>query len=212
MAKQLSQEVKQAKLTEIATEIKSCVKCPLHEDRVQAVPGEGPVNARLVFVGEAPGFHEDQQGLPFVGASGRYLEQLLESISLTREDVFITNIVRCRPPDNRDPLKPEIEACENYFSHQMNIIKPHVIATLGRFSMAHFIPKGKISKIHGQEVRQDGRVYFPLFHPAAVLRNPDLKVVMANDFKNLKSLLDELAKNPPDNTPPPPKPKQLSLF
>ncbi len=212
MTEQLSQEAKQAKLTEIANEIKMCTKCPLHKGRIHAVAGEGPSNARLVFAGEAPGFHEDQQARPFVGASGRYLEQLLEGIGLTREDVFITNIVRCRPPDNRDPLNPEIEACESYLSRQMSIIQPHVIATLGRFSMAHFIPKGKISKIHGQEVRQDGRIYFPLFHPAAVLRNPNLKEVMVNDFKKLKSLLDELAKNPPDNTPPPPKPKQLSLF
>lgn len=206
------QSAQDTQLTLIANEIKTCTKCPLHEGRTHAVPGEGPSNAQLMFVGEAPGFHEDQQARPFVGASGRYLEQLLERIGLTRDDVFITNIVRCRPPDNRDPLQPEISACEDYLTRQITLIRPHVIATLGRFSMAHFIPKGKISKIHGHEVREAGRIYFPLFHPAAVLRNPNLKEVMEADFKKLKSLLDELAKNPPDDTPPPPKPKQLSLF
>ena len=212
MPDQSSREAPETQLTVLANEIKVCTKCPLHEGRTHAVAGEGPANARLMFVGEAPGFHEDQQARPFVGASGRYLQQLLEGIGFAREEVFITNIVRCRPPENRDPLKPEIVACEDYLARQIKIIQPHIIATLGRFSMAYFIPKGKISKIHGQEVRQDGRVYFPLFHPAAVLRNPSLREVMDADFKKLKSLLNELAKNPPDDTPPPPKPKQLSLF
>ena len=199
-------------LTLIAAEIKTCTKCPLHENRTHAVSSDGLPNARLMFVGEAPDFHEDQQGLPFAGASGRYLGQLLESIGLSRADVFITNIVHCRPPDNRDPLKPEILACEDYLTRQIAVIQPHVIATLGRFSLAHFIPNGKISKNHGHEIRQDGRVYFPLYHPVTVLENPNLKEVMQADFKKLKSLLDELAKNPPDDALPPPKPKQLSLF
>jgi DNA polymerase len=203
---------KQHLLETIAQEIRACKSCPLHSGRTHAVPGEGPFSAQLMFVGEAPGFHEDQQARPFVGASGRYLEELLRTIGLTREDVFITNIVRCRPPENRDPLQSEIQACQGYLDRQIAVLQPLVIATLGRFSMAYFIPQGKISKIHGQPVRDGQRVYFPLFHPAAVLRTPSLREVMAADFKMLKSLLDDLAKNPPSDDSPSSPPKQLPLF
>jgi DNA polymerase len=204
---------RQAVLKKIAAEITACTKCPLHRGRTHAVPGDGRANADILFVGEAPGFHEDQQGLPFVGASGRYLEQLLEMIGLTRHDVFITNIVRCRPPQNRDPLRPEIEACEDYLERQIVILQPKIIATLGRYGMAKFFPDGKISKIHGQPKRQGGRIYYPLFHPAAVLRNQALREVMEEDFRRMKDLLEELqTSSPPDQPPPPEPPKQLSLF
>lgn len=202
----------QTLLEEINAEIRVCTKCHLHETRTNAVPGSGPAAADIMFVGEAPGFHEDQQAEPFVGASGKYLTELLGGIGFKRGDVYITNIVRCRPPGNRDPFLTEIEACEPYLERQIQVIKPKVIATLGRFSMAYFLPKAQISKIHGQPVREGGRVYFPLFHPAAALRNPGLRDVMAADFQKMKSLIEELEKNPPDDTPPPPKPKQLSLF
>lgn len=202
----------QVQLQEINAEIRACTKCSLHESRTHAVPGSGPATADIMFVGEAPGFHEDQQAEPFVGASGKYLTDLLAGIGLKRSDVYITNIIRCRPPGNRDPFLSEIEACEPYLERQIQVIKPKIIATLGRFSMAYFLPKAKISKIHGQPVREGGRVYFPLFHPAAALRNPGLRDVMAADFQKMKALIGELEKNPPDDTPPPPKPKQLSLF
>lgn len=219
MAEGLSLKERQTAMEKIATEIRACPKCPLSKSRTKAVPGDGPVNAEIMFVGEAPGFHEDQQGLPFVGASGKYLEQLLELIGLTRKDVFITNIVRCRPPQNRDPERLEIETCEPYLDQQIAIIQPRIIATLGRYSMAKFFPDGKISKIHGVAKKEEGRVYYPLFHPAAVLRNPALREPMEEDFKRMKKLLEELRAAEPDNDddappppPPPEKPQQLSLF
>ncbi len=209
-------EEQQAALAKIATEIAACTACNLHQGRTQTVPGDGNAQAEIMFVGEAPGFHEDKQGLPFVGASGRYLEQLLEMIGLHRKDVFITNVVRCRPPQNRDPLRPELEACNDYLDQQIAVIQPKVIATLGRYSMARFFPSGKISKIHGQPKFADGRIYYPLFHPAAVLRNPSLRPVMEEDFMRMKRYVDEFEKHvkeaPPPEEPPPPPPEQLSLF
>ena len=214
-----SLQERQAAMEKIAAEIRVCEKCQLHKGRTKAVPGDGRFNTEILFVGEGPGFHEDQQGLPFVGASGKYLEQLLEMIGLTRKDVFITNIVRCRPPQNRDPERVEIEACEPYLDRQIALIQPKIIATLGRYSMAKFFPDGKISKIHGIAKKEEGRVYYPLFHPAAVLRNPTLREPMEEDFKRMKKLLEELRAAEPekdDDTPPPPppppKPKQFSLF
>ncbi len=210
---------RQEGMEKIAAEIRICEKCQLYKGRTKAVPGDGRFNAEILFVGEGPGFHEDQQGLPFVGASGKYLEQLLELIGLTRKDVFITNIVRCRPPQNRDPERLEIEACEPYLDRQIALIQPKIIATLGRYSMAKFFPDGKISKIHGVAKKEDGRIYYPLFHPAAVLRNPALREPMEEDFKRMKKLLEELRASEPDNDddappppPPPEKPQQLSLF
>lgn len=219
MAEGLSLKERQTAMEKIASEVRGCTKCPLSKSRTKAVPGDGPVNAEIMFVGEAPGFHEDQQGLPFVGASGKYLEQLLELIDLTRKDVFITNIVRCRPPQNRDPERLEIETCEPYLDQQIALIQPRIIATLGRYSMAKFFPDGKISKIHGVPKKEEGRLYYPLFHPAAVLRNPALREPMEEDFKRMKKLLEELRAAEPakdDDAPPPPpppeKPQQLSLF
>lgn len=208
----MTDTTQQSLLEEINAEIRVCTKCSLHESRINAVPGSGPVTADIMFVGEAPGFHEDQQAEPFVGASGKYLTDLLAGIGLKRSDVYITNIVRCRPPGNRDPFLSEIEACEPYLERQIEVIKPRIIATLGRFSMAYFLPKAQISKVHGQPVRENGRVYFPLFHPAAALRDPGLRDVMVADFHKMKALIEELEQNPPDDAPPPPKPKQLSLF
>ena len=175
-------EEQQVALAKIATVIAACTACNLHRGRTQTVPGDGNAQAEIMFVGEAPGFHEDKQGLPFVGASGRYLEKLLEMIGLHRNDVFITNVVRCRPPQNRDPLRPELEACNDYLDQQIAVIQPKVIATLGRYSMARFFPSGKISKIHGQPKFADGRIYYPLFHPAAVLRNPSLRPCNGRGF------------------------------
>lgn len=201
-------------LEAIAKDIRACKLCQLHSARTNAVPGAGRPDAEIMFIGEAPGYHEDQQGLPFVGASGKYLGDLLEMIGLTRNDVFITNVVKCRPPGNRDPLPGEIDICvPTYLEQQIAAIRPRIIATLGRFSMALFFPNNaRISKIHGQPKRADGRICYPLFHPAAVLRNPNLRPVMEEDFKRMLDLLAEIEKSGDDPDEPPQQPKQLSLF
>lgn len=207
----------QETLEVIASEIKACTLCGLSQGRTQAVPGAGASQADIMFIGEAPGFYEDKQGLPFVGASGRYLDELLHMIGLERADVFITNIVRCRPPRNRDPLRSEIQACTPYLERQIEVIQPKLIATLGRFSMAQFFSNAKISQIHGQPMAKNGRVYYPLYHPAAVLRSPALKVVMEEDFKRMKDIIEDfeahlIEEDPPEEDPPPEPPQQLSLF
>ncbi len=209
-----SLEEREARLKAIAEEIARCDKCPLHRARTHTVPGSGPANAEIMFIGEAPGFHEDQQGEPFVGASGKYLDQLLAGIGLSRRDVFITNVVKCRPPGNRDPLRPELEACEDYLNRQIAIINPKIIITLGRFSMARYFPNGRITRIHGQPKRKDGRIYYPMFHPAAVLRNPRLRPEMEADMKRALALIQEAqSEDIPDDEPPEPEPPvQMSLF
>jgi len=213
MADKMSLMERQAALQEIADRIRQCTLCPLAAGRTNAVPGAGRVDADIMFVGEAPGFYEDQQGLPFVGASGKYLDELLGKIGLTRDEVFITNVVKCRPPGNRDPLPDEIDICVNtYLKQQVEIIQPRLIATLGRFSMALFFPKdARITKIHGQPLRANERLYYPLFHPAAVLRNPNLRPAMEADFKRIPELIAEISRSSKPDEPPPP-PQQLSLF
>ncbi len=201
-------------LDTLAQQIRTCEKCPLSGARTKAVPGAGRADADIMFIGEAPGYYEDQQGLPFVGASGQYLGELLGMIGLTRNDVFITNVVKCRPPGNRDPLKDEMDICvPTYLEKQIEAIQPKIIATLGRFSMALFFPKNvRISKIHGQPQRADGRIYYPLFHPAAVLRNPNLRPVMESDFKRMRDLLAEIEETGGKMDDEPPELRQLSLF
>lgn len=206
-------DARQAQLETIAAEVAACDKCPLHKARTHTVPGDGPADAQIMFIGEAPGFHEDQQGLPFVGASGKYLEELLASIGLSRRNVFITNVVKCRPPSNRDPLRPELDACADYLDRQIEAINPKVIITLGRFSMARYFPDGRISKIHGKPKRSGGRIYYPMYHPAAVLRNPGLRADMEADMKRVLDLLKEARSGEVgEDTPPHEPPVQLSLF
>lgn len=209
-------------LAAIAAEVKACKVCRLHEQATNAVPGAGSPTAEIMFIGEGPGFHEDRQGLPFVGRSGDYLVQLLRGIGLTRDQVFIGNVVKHRPPDNRDPLPDEIEACRHFLDRQIEALDPLLIVTLGRFSMARYFPGGKITAIHGKPKYDERRAYYPLFHPAAVLRNPGLTAEMEADFKRLPELLAEVRKRraqgtaasspAPPSDEPPPKPKQLSLF
>jgi uracil-DNA glycosylase family 4 len=212
----MSLEEQRAALEAIAQEIRTCQKCPLHSGRTNAVPGTGRPDADIMFIGEGPGYHEDQQGLPFVGASGQYLTELLAKIGLSRSDVYITNVIKCRPPGNRDPLPVEIGTCvPTYLEQQIDAIKPKIIATLGRFSMGLFFDKNaRISRIHGQPKRADGRIYYPLFHPAAVLRNPNLRPAMEEDFKRMLTLIKEIEEAGPNQKPDdePPAPKQLSLF
>lgn len=181
-----------AELQQIADEVSICTKCPLHQGRTHAVPGEGPINADIMFIGEAPGRNEDLQGRPFVGPAGKLLEELLAEIGLTREDVWIGNVVKCRPPNNRDPMPEEIAACSIYLERQIALLQPKLIATLGRYSMEKFFPGARITKVHGQAKRAGDRVLIPLFHPAYVLRNmaalPDAK----RDMRKIPRLLERL--------------------
>lgn len=183
---------KVGKLSAVHTDIFHCTLCPLHETRTRTVPGAGNPDADIMFIGEAPGYNEDQQGLPFVGRSGDYLEELLEGIGLQREQVFIANVVKCRPPDNRDPFSNEIETCRPYLIDQINIIDPLVIATLGRFSMGMFFTNAKISQIHGQPRYGSRRAYYPLYHPAAALRNGKLRSTMEADFAHLLEVVHKV--------------------
>ncbi len=172
-------------LKQVAAEAAICTKCDLQYSRKLAVPGEGPVNAQIMFVGEGPGFHENEQGRPFVGAAGHFLEELLAGIQMKRQDVFITNVVKCRPPGNRDPKSEEIEACSDYLERQMQAIDPKVIVTLGRHSMGRFLPNAKISDVHGQAMKVRGRTIVPMYHPAAALHQASLRPVIEADFKKL---------------------------
>ena len=178
-------------LKEIAAEVSTCARCDLCKSRTRAVPGEGNPHAKLLFIGEGPGFHEDKQGRPFVGPSGQLLQELLKSINLEREDVFITNVVKCRPPDNRDPLPAEIGACNDYLDRQIAAIQPLVIVTLGRHSMAKFFSGEKISAIHGRARKKDGYICIPMFHPAAALRTESYKIALREDFKKIPLALAE---------------------
>lgn len=181
-----------AQLSLIHTEIFHCTLCALHTGRTHTVPGAGDPHADLMFIGEAPGKNEDEQGLPFVGRSGAYLDELLTGIGLTRDEVFIANVVKCRPPDNRDPHSDEIDTCNAYLRRQIAVIDPLVIATLGRYSMAMFFPNEKISHIHGQARYGTRRAYVPLFHPAYILRNPSKKPEMEADFQQLLTITAEV--------------------
>jgi len=176
-------------MDQIRKEIINCVQCGLCKERVHAVPGEGSVNAQIMFIGEAPGQNEDQQGIPFCGASGKLLDLMLESISLKREDVFITNIVKCRPPKNRDPEKSEIDMCSKFLKRQILLINPEVICTLGRFSMNLFFPDFSISKVHGQVFKLSKFNVIPLYHPAVGLYRDSMKETLFSDFKILKQFI-----------------------
>src|SRR3989338_3516995 len=159
-------------LQQIAAEVNAYKKCRLHRGRKRAVPGEGPANSEIMFIGEGPGFHEDQQGRPFVGAAGKFFEELLGYINLRREQVFIGNVVKCRPPSNRDPEPDELQACSDYLERQIKALTPKVIVTLGRYSMERFFPGAKISSIHGQARKVGDRLVVAMFHPAAALHQP----------------------------------------
>ena len=176
-------------LDKIAAEVRVCTRCPLSRSRTNAVPGEGAKKAQVMLIGEGPGYNEDKQGRPFVGAAGTFLNQMLASGGFRREDVFITNIVKCRPPQNRDPLPAEIAACEPYLDRQLALIQPSVVATLGRHSMMRYFPGERISRIHGQPKVVEGRTIVPLFHPAAALHQPALKQTELDDFARLPEIL-----------------------
>lgn len=174
---------------ELYAEIADCPMCDLARTRTQTVPGSGPLPCDLMFIGEGPGQREDELGLPFVGRSGQFLDELLASIGRSRADVYVTNVVKCRPPGNRDPGPDEMAACSAYLDRQVAMAQPKVIATLGRFSMARWFPEDRISAIHGREQIIDGVVVIPMYHPAAALRNGSLRAVMMQDFARVGDLL-----------------------
>ncbi len=183
----------------INKEIANCKKCRLWQGRTNVVPGEGNPKADILFIGEGPGRDEDLQGRPFVGAAGKFLTEMITSIGLTREDVYITNVVKCRPPQNRDPLEDEIKICtESYLFRQIKLISPLLIVTLGRHSLSLFFPKNfKISQIHGvpkKIVKKNGEIYniLPLYHPAAALYNGGLRETLMNDFKKIPKIIKKL--------------------
>lgn len=179
-------------LEKISAEVRVCQKCPLARTRTQAVPGAGNLHARIMFVGEGPGRNEDLQGLPFVGAAGKILDSLLAEAKLKREDIFITNVVKCRPPQNRDPLPEEVEACRGYLERQVALIRPRIIVLLGRHAMDRFLPGLKISLDHGQPKRCGGQVYFPVYHPAATIYNQALRSDLEKDFRKIVRILRQL--------------------
>ena len=180
-----------SELTDLYAQIEVCQKCALARGRNRTVPGEGPENAEIMFIGEAPGFHEDRQGRPFVGAAGKFLDELLASIGLTREDVYIGNVIKCRPPGNRDPLADEMAACKPFLDKQIELIQPKLIVTLGRFSMARYFPNAQITRIHGQPKRIGGRIYYPMFHPAAALHQPKWRPIVKEDMLKIPQILKE---------------------
>jgi DNA polymerase len=182
------------RLTELNQKIISCTSCPLAQTRTHAVPGEGRIDAEVMFIGEAPGYYEDQQARPFVGAAGQFLEQLLESIGLKRDEVFIANVIKCRPPSNRDPLPVEIDACKDWLEEQVAIVEPKVIVTLGRYSLARYFPGMPISRIHGQGRKVGDLWVVPMYHPAAALHQGSLRQVIEQDFKKIPGYLAQAVK------------------
>ena len=201
-----------SELEELHRTIASCPDCDLCHTRTQAVPGEGPPDAEVMFVGEAPGFYEDQQARPFVGPAGRFLEELITSVGLRRDQVYITNVIKCRPPDNRDPLPTEIEACRKHLQHQIQLIKPPLMVTLGRYSLAWFFPRDSISKVHGHLRQRDGIYFLHMYHPAAALHAGNMRRVIEEDFQRIPEALEKARQAPEPASAPQPEPEQMRLF
>jgi uracil-DNA glycosylase family 4 len=202
-----------SELTQLSDQIRVCQKCELAKGRTNAVPGEGPEHAEIMMIGEAPGFHEDRQGRPFVGAAGNLLDELLAAINLKRDQIYICNVLKCRPPQNRDPLPEEIEACKPYLDQQIALIQPKIIITISRFAMARWFADKKISEIHGKPKKFGNLVVLPMYHPAAALHQPSLRRVLEEDFKKIPGILEELEhleEAVPEKKEKPPE--QLSLF
>jgi uracil-DNA glycosylase family 4 len=210
----------QDELTLIASEVAVCERCALYHSRKLGVPGEGPSDAEIMFIGEGPGFYENEQGRPFVGAAGKFLDALLSEAGLARGDVWIGNVVKCRPPGNRDPMPDELATCDAYLERQINAIDPSVIITLGRYSMAKFMPGAKITAVHGQMRKVGARYVIAMFHPAAALHQASLKPAIVADFGRLPQLLEEARRGLGRSSPalrvgsptPGEDPKQLSMF
>ena len=207
-------------LEQVADLVRNCTDCPLSAGRTNAVPGEGSPQAEVMFIGEAPGFQEDRQGRPFVGPAGKLLDGLLASIGTNRKDVFIANMVKCRPPGNRDPAPAEMAACTKYLDRQIELVNPKLIVTLGRFAFGRYFPGEGITKARGTLREKDGRKIFPVLHPAAVLRREELRPTMIEDFKAISEILEggttvagrqPEGREPAAMTPEAPQPAQLSF-
>jgi len=210
-------------LREISAQVRVCEACALHHSRKNGVPGEGSPQAEIMFIGEGPGFHENELGRPFVGPAGKFLDELLAEAGYVREQVFIANVVKCRPPGNRDPLPDELSACSRYLDRQIEVINPCVIVTLGRISMGKFLPNARISEVHGKPTWVQDRLVVPMYHPAAALHQPSLKPVIIADFRVLPKAITNAraaARNQPAQLPEASnaakhdeeKPEQLTLF
>lgn len=207
---------KKQKLEKVSQQVAKCQKCPLYENATNPVPGEGNPEAEIMFIGESPGYNEDQQGRPFVGQAGKLLDQLLQLIKVRRTDVFIANVVKHRPPENRDPLPEEIEACKNYLDEQIKIINPKIIVTLGRFSMNKFLPGEYISRAHGQarfvDFAGERHIVIPMYHPAAALRSTRVMEEIKEDFKKIIKFLKGNTEEIVEDKNPESEEKQLSLI
>jgi len=195
-------------LRELNEEIALCQQCEIARYRTKVVPGEGAEDADILFIGEAPGWHEDQQGRPFVGQAGQYLDKLLASINLKRGQVYIANVIKCRPQGNRDPLPVEIDNCHKWLERQIELIHPKMIVTLGRYSMAMFFPGKSIGKIHGTAKKQDDIIYYAMYHPAAALHQQSLRQVIEADMLRIPALLAQAASVAEAKQ----QPRQLGMF
>jgi len=195
-------------LAELYHEIENCQECGLAKCRTRVVPGEGAEDAELFFIGEAPGWYEDQQGRPFVGPAGQFLEQLLASIGLKRAQVYIANVIKCRPPQNRDPLPPEIETCRKWLDRQIELVRPKMIITLGRYSLARYFPNDSIGKVHGKARKIDNIILYPMYHPAAALHQGSLRRTIEADMLKIPELLAQAEKIVEASA----ESRQLSLF
>jgi uracil-DNA glycosylase len=203
-----------SELNNLCLQIQDCQNCSgLVAGRNLVVPGEGPEDAEIMFIGEAPGMNEDRQGRPFVGAAGSFLTELLASIKLRREQVYIANVIKCRPPGNRDPLPEEIDNCASWLTRQIAIIKPRIIVTLGRFSLARFFPGRTIGKVHGTAYQRDGVTYFAMYHPAAALHQNKLRQTLLDDMAKIPALLSRVDEPPaPKTADDDEQPRQLSML
>ena len=198
----LSPELAADVMSILEAKIRMCRKCPLSRLRTNAVPGEGPVPCQIVFVGEAPGAEEDAQGRPFVGRAGKYMDEVLGRLGLSRKDIFITNVLKCRPPENRDPRPEEVEACTPYLERQLMIIRPRVVVTLGRHALNYVLRwtdvRGSVSRLHGTVIRLKAPFgkssLVPLYHPAVLLYRPAMKEVFERDFRALGEVVDRVFK------------------
>lgn len=197
-------------LTDLCREIANCRQCDLAKQRNKVVPGEGSEDADIAFIGEAPGWHEDQQGRPFVGPAGQFLDELLASIGMKRQQVYICNVLKCRPPGNRDPLPMEVKTCQQWLDRQLALIHPKMIVTLGRYSMARFFPGETISKVHGKARREGGLIYYAMYHPAAALHQQGLRDTIKADMRRIPALLIEAEPQPDAKTAQ--KPQQMSFL
>ena len=203
-------------LSALHDSLRNCQECRLASGRTQVVFGTGNPNASIMFVGEAPGFHEDKQGIPFVGAAGKLLTELLESAGLSRSQIYIANVIKCRPPNNRNPEPDEVDACQPFLLQQIQLIKPHLVCSLGNFATQTLLGrKVGITKVHGRQVQLTDFLLFPLYHPAAALHQSNLLSALRDDFQKLKQLLDTMAKTQQEGADSPAgirKPVQMDLF